>query len=53
MEKISWTDRVKYEVLHSVKEKRSILHEVIRRKVNWMVTSGIRTAFYKTLLKEG
>ena len=28
MEKISWTDRVKSEVLHRVKEKRNILHTV-------------------------
>jgi endonuclease/exonuclease/phosphatase (EEP) superfamily protein YafD len=29
MEKISWTDRVKNEVLHTVKENRSILHNRI------------------------
>ena len=35
MEKISWTDRVRNEVLHGVKD-RNILHTVKRRKVNWI-----------------
>jgi len=35
MEKISWTDRVRNEeVLHRVKEQRSILHEISERKAN-------------------
>jgi hypothetical protein len=37
MEKISWTDRVRNEeVLHRVKEERTILHTVKRRKANWI-----------------
>jgi len=36
MEKISWTDRVKNEVLHRVKEERIILHTVKRRKADWI-----------------
>jgi hypothetical protein len=28
MEKISWTDRVRNEVLHRVKEERNILHTI-------------------------
>jgi hypothetical protein len=37
MEKISWTDRVRYkEVLHRVKEERNILHTIKRRKDNWI-----------------
>jgi hypothetical protein len=32
MEKISWTDRVKNEVLHKVKEQRNIPHTINRRK---------------------
>jgi hypothetical protein len=28
MEKISWTDRVRNEVLHTVKEKRNIIHTI-------------------------
>jgi hypothetical protein len=37
MEKISWTDRVRNEkVLHRVKEERSILLTIKRRKANWI-----------------
>jgi hypothetical protein len=36
MEKISWTDRVRNEVLHRVKEDRKILHRIKRRKANWI-----------------
>jgi hypothetical protein len=38
MEKISWTDHVKNEeVLLRVKEQRNILHEISKRKSNWIV----------------
>jgi hypothetical protein len=37
MEKISWTDHVRNEeVLHRVKEERNIIHEIKRRKANWI-----------------
>jgi hypothetical protein len=36
MEKISWADRVRNEVLHRVKEERNILHTIKRRKANWI-----------------
>ena len=36
MEKISWTDRVRNEVLHRVREDRSILNTIKRRKANWI-----------------
>jgi hypothetical protein len=36
MEKISWTDRVRIEVLHRVKEERNIRHTIKRRKANWI-----------------
>jgi hypothetical protein len=37
MEKISWTDHVRNEdVLLRVKEQRNILHEIIKRKANWI-----------------
>ena len=32
---ISWTDRVKNEVLHEVMEERNILHTIKQRKANW------------------
>jgi hypothetical protein len=37
MEKISWTDHVRSEdVLLRVKEQRNILHEIRKRKANWI-----------------
>jgi hypothetical protein len=37
MEKISWTDHVSNEdVLLRVKEQRNILHEIHKRKANWI-----------------
>jgi hypothetical protein len=37
MEKISWTDQVRNEeVLLRVKEQRNILHEIRKRKANWI-----------------
>jgi len=37
MEKISWTDDVRnYEVVLRVKEQRNILHEISKRKANWI-----------------
>jgi hypothetical protein len=37
MEKISWTDRVRNEeVLLRVKKQRNILHEISKRKFNWI-----------------
>ena len=36
MEKISWTDRVRNELLHRVKEERNILQTIKRRKANWI-----------------
>ena len=37
MEKIRWTDHVRYEeVLLRVNEQRNILHEISKRKANWI-----------------
>ena len=37
MEKISWTDHVRNEdVLLRVNEQKNILHEIRRRKANWI-----------------
>jgi hypothetical protein len=36
MEKISWTDSVRTEVLHRVKEDRNILHTAKRRTADWI-----------------
>jgi len=37
MEKISWTDNVRNEdVLLTVEQQRNILHEISKRKANWI-----------------
>ena len=36
MEKISWTDRVRNEVLLRIKERRNILREISKRRANWI-----------------
>ena len=37
MEKVNWTDHVRNEeVLLKVKEQRNILHEIRKRKANWI-----------------
>ena len=36
MEKISWTNHVRKDVLRRVKEQRNILHEISKRKTNWV-----------------
>jgi hypothetical protein len=37
MEKVIWTDRVRNEeVLLRVKEQRNIIHEISKRKANWI-----------------
>jgi len=40
------------EVLLRVKEQKNILHEIYKRKANWMVTFCVETAFYNGLLNE-
>jgi hypothetical protein len=36
MEEISWIEHVRNEVLLRVKEQRNILHEISKRKANWI-----------------
>ena len=36
MEKISWTDHVRNEVLFRVKKQRHILHEISKWKAKWI-----------------
>jgi hypothetical protein len=53
MEKISWTDHVRNEeVLLRVKEQRNILHEIRKRKANWIGHILRRNCPYNGLLKE-
>ena len=53
MEKISCTDHVRNdEVLLRVKEQRNILHEINKRKANWIGHIFVETALYNRLLRE-
>jgi hypothetical protein len=52
MEKISWTDHVRNEVLRRVKEQRNILCEISKRKANWTGHILRRNCLLKGLLKE-
>ena len=46
MEKISWTDHVRNEeVLLRVNEQTNIIHEIIKRKANWIGHIYVETAF--------
>jgi hypothetical protein len=52
MEKISWTDRVRYEeVLHRVKEERNVVHTMKRRKANWIGHILRRNCFLKHVIE--
>ena len=53
MEQVSWTDHVRNKnVLLRVKEQRNIIHEIRKRKANWIGHILVETAFYNGLLKE-
>ena len=46
MEKISWFDHVRNgEVLLRVSERTNILHEISKRKANWIGHTYVVTAF--------
>jgi len=46
LEKYSWYDRVRNELLHGVKKGRK------EGRLTGLITSGVRTAFHNTLWKE-
>ena len=53
MEKISWTDRVtNEEVLLRVDEQRNILHEIRKRKANWIGHILRRNCLLKQVIEE-
>jgi hypothetical protein len=53
MEKISWTDHVRHvEALLRVKEQRNILHEIRKRKANWIGHILRRNCLLQWVLKE-
>ena len=52
MEKISWTDHVRNEgVLFRVNEQRNILHEITKRKANWIVHILRRNCLLKQVIE--
>jgi hypothetical protein len=53
IEKISWTDRVRIEVLYRVKEERNILHTIKRRKANWIGHILRRNCILKRIIEDG
>jgi hypothetical protein len=52
MEKISWTDRVRNEVVRRVKEERNIVHTIKRRKANWIGHILRRNCLLKHVIEE-
>ena len=51
MEKISWTDHVRNEeVLLRVNEQRNILHEIRKRKANWIGHTLRRNCLLKQVI---
>ena len=52
MEKISWTDHVRNEgVLLRVNEQRNILHEIRKRKANWIGHILVRNCLLKQVIE--
>jgi len=51
MEKITWTDHVRNEVLLRVNGQRNILHEIIKRKANWIGHILRRNCFLKQIIE--
>ena len=52
MEKISWTDHVRNEeVLLTVNEQRNILHEIRKRKANWIGHILLRNCLLKQVIE--
>jgi len=52
MQKISWTDRARNQVLRVVKQERNILPRFYRRKANWIFYTLLRNVDLNMLLKE-
>jgi hypothetical protein len=49
---ISWTDHLRYEkVLLTVKEQRNILHEISKRKANWIGNILCRNCLLRQVIK--
>jgi hypothetical protein len=50
MEKISWTDRVRYEVLHRVKEEEYPTNNK-KDRLTELITTCVKTAFLKQFIE--
>jgi len=51
MEKISWTDHVRNEVLQSVEEERNMLQTIQRREANWIGHILLRNCLLKHVIE--
>jgi len=52
MDNISWTDHVRNEeVLLRVKQQRNILHEISKRKANWIGHISLRNCFLQRVIE--
>jgi hypothetical protein len=53
MERLSWTDHVRNkELLLRVKEQRNILHEISKRKANWIGHILCRNCLMRQVIEE-
>jgi hypothetical protein len=50
MEELSWSDRVRNELLQKVKEETNFLHTIKRRKATGLVTSCVRNWLAKHVI---
>jgi hypothetical protein len=51
MGKISWTDRVKSNVINRVKKDRNVLQTIRRRKANWIGHSWRRNCLLRHVIE--
>jgi hypothetical protein len=51
MENIRWTDRVRKEDVLRVKKQRNILHEISKRKANWIVHILLRNCLLQRVIE--
>jgi hypothetical protein len=52
MEKISWTNHVRNEVLLTVKEQRNIVHKISKQKANWIGHILRRNCLLQQVIKD-
>jgi hypothetical protein len=52
MIEIVWTERMKNEIILRVKKETAMYIQENKGRITGLVTSFVRTAFYKTVLKQ-